>query len=163
MDGEGCIAAVARFDGRGASDVSDASDAVDLGLQLGPVRPPLAVVGELVRSVAALAADAGAERIAVDLDPECRFAANVLAASGLDWQIRPTCRGAVAEARIGDAGATEAASMASSASVVRARPRGVTVLPTAEGPSPRSDPRWTARRAHRSERLLEHLASHGRR
>lgn len=49
-----------------------------------------------------------------------------------------------------------------SESVVRKRTRGVTVLPSAEGPSLRSDPRWTAERARRAERLLGRLAA-GRR
>jgi hypothetical protein len=48
-------------------------------------------------------------------------------------------------------------------SVVRTRSRGVTVLPSAEGPSPRSDPRWTRRRAQRSARLLARLVARRRR
>jgi hypothetical protein len=48
-------------------------------------------------------------------------------------------------------------------SVVRTRSRGVTVLPSAEGPSPRSDPRWTRRRAQRSARLLAGMVARRRR
>jgi hypothetical protein len=39
-------------------------------------------------------------------------------------------------------------------------PKGVTVLPSAEGPSLRSDRRWNARRAQRSEQLLRRLVAH---
>ncbi|HKE77437.1 MAG TPA: hypothetical protein VKB57_27705 [Acidimicrobiales bacterium] len=49
-----------------------------------------------------------------------------------------------------------------SKSVVRKPAPGVTVLPSAEGPSIRSDPRWTAERARRAERLLGRLVA-GRR
>ena len=44
-----------------------------------------------------------------------------------------------------------------STSVVRKHARGVTVLPSAEGPSLRSDPRWTRDRARRAQRLLDRL------
>jgi hypothetical protein len=40
---------------------------------------------------------------------------------------------------------------------VRNTTRGVTVMPTAEGPSLRSDPRWTRDAARRAERLLGQL------
>jgi hypothetical protein len=49
-----------------------------------------------------------------------------------------------------------------SKSVVRKPAPGVTVLPSAEGPSLRSDPRWTSERARRAERLLGRLVA-GRR
>jgi len=49
-----------------------------------------------------------------------------------------------------------------SASVIRTHPPGVTVLLTTEGPSPRSDPRWTPQRAERSERLLDRLIARRR-
>jgi hypothetical protein len=42
-------------------------------------------------------------------------------------------------------------------SQVRNTTRGVTVMPTAEGPSLRSDPRWTRDAARRAERLLGRL------
>ncbi|HET6773739.1 MAG TPA: hypothetical protein VFH36_10550 [Acidimicrobiales bacterium] len=45
------------------------------------------------------------------------------------------------------------------ASVVRKRARGVTVLPSAEGRSLRSDPRWTRDGARRTDRLLERLVA----
>jgi hypothetical protein len=44
-----------------------------------------------------------------------------------------------------------------STSVVRKHAQGVTVLPSAEGPSLRSDPRWTRDRARRAQRLLDRL------
>lgn len=47
-------------------------------------------------------------------------------------------------------------------SVVRHKTPGVTVLRSVEGPSLRSDPRWTAERAERAERLLDRLIA-GRR
>jgi hypothetical protein len=43
------------------------------------------------------------------------------------------------------------------ASVVRKHAHGVTVVPSAEGPSLRSDPRWTRDRARRAQRLLDRL------
>ncbi len=49
------------------------------------------------------------------------------------------------------------------ASVVRKRSRGVTVLPSAEGRSLRSDPRWTTDGARRADRLLERLVALRRR
>lgn len=49
--------------------------------------------------------------------------------------------------------------MTASTSVVRTNAPGVTVLPTAEGPSPRSDPRWTRGRAERAARLLARLVA----
>jgi hypothetical protein len=45
------------------------------------------------------------------------------------------------------------------ASVVRTRARGVTVMPSAEGRSLRSDPRWTRDGARRTDRLLERLVT----
>jgi hypothetical protein len=48
-------------------------------------------------------------------------------------------------------------------SIVRKGASGVTVLPSAEGPSPRSDPRWTSERAHRTDRLLGRLLARKRR
>jgi hypothetical protein len=45
------------------------------------------------------------------------------------------------------------------ASVVHKRARGVTVLPSAEGRSLRSDPRWTRDGARRTDRLLERLVA----
>ncbi|HET6952773.1 MAG TPA: hypothetical protein VFI47_20495, partial [Acidimicrobiales bacterium] len=50
-----------------------------------------------------------------------------------------------------------------SASVVRNTTRGVTVMPTAEGPSPRSDPRWTAEGARRAGQVLDRLIARRRR
>jgi hypothetical protein len=47
-------------------------------------------------------------------------------------------------------------------SIVRRRASGVTVLPSAEGPSPRSDPRWTPERVHRTDRLLGRLVARKR-
>ncbi len=47
-------------------------------------------------------------------------------------------------------------------SIVRRRANGVTVLPSAEGPSLRSDPRWTPERAHRTDRLLGRLVARKR-
>jgi hypothetical protein len=156
-DAHGCTAAVALFDGPATGDTK-----VELALQLGPVRPPVDVVGELVRSIAVVAAEAGADRLVVDFDPECQFAGDVLAASGLDWRVRGSGNRTVAEVALGVARATSAVPEAGRASVVRAHPKGVTILASAEGPSLRSDPRWTAQRAHRSERLLERLVSAGR-
>jgi hypothetical protein len=49
------------------------------------------------------------------------------------------------------------------ASVVHRRSRGVTVLPSAEGRSLRSDPRWTSARARRADRLLGRLVALRRR
>jgi hypothetical protein len=45
------------------------------------------------------------------------------------------------------------------ASVVRKGAKGVTVLPSAEGRSLRSDPRWTRDGARRTDRLLERLVA----
>jgi len=47
-------------------------------------------------------------------------------------------------------------------SLLRRRAPGVTVLPSAEGPSLRSDPRWTAERARRAQRLLDRLIARQR-
>ena len=47
-------------------------------------------------------------------------------------------------------------------SVVRKRTEGVTVLPSAEGRSLRSDPRWTRDGARRADRLLQRLVSRRR-
>jgi hypothetical protein len=47
-------------------------------------------------------------------------------------------------------------------SIVRRPASGVTVLPSAEGPSPRSDPRWTPEGAHRADRLLGRLVARKR-
>jgi hypothetical protein len=47
-------------------------------------------------------------------------------------------------------------------SIVRRLVSGVTILPSAEGPSLRSDPRWTAERAHRTDRLLGRLVARKR-
>ena len=38
----------------------------------------------------------------------------------------------------------------------------MTVLPSAEGPSPQSDPRWTPERVHRTDRLLGRLVARKR-
>ena len=144
-DAQGCTAAVALFDGPTTGDTK-----VELALQLGPVRPPVDVVGELVRSIAVVAAEAGAGRLVVDFDPECQFAGDVLSASGLDWRVRGSGDRTVAEVALGVAGATSAVPEAGHASVgPPAHPKGVTILASAEGPSLRSDPRWTARRARR--------------
>jgi hypothetical protein len=48
-------------------------------------------------------------------------------------------------------------------SVVRKRADGVTVLPSAEGRSLRSDPRWTSDGARRTDRLLGRLVARHRR
>ena len=42
------------------------------------------------------------------------------------------------------------------------RRTSVTVLPSAEGPSPRSDPRWTSEQVHRTDRLLGRLVARKR-
>jgi hypothetical protein len=47
-------------------------------------------------------------------------------------------------------------------SVVRKHAQGVTVVPSAEGPSLRSDPRWTRDRARRAQRLLDRLLARRR-
>ena len=47
-------------------------------------------------------------------------------------------------------------------SVVRMRARGVTVLPSAEGRSLQSDPRWSSDAARRADRLLERLVARRR-
>jgi hypothetical protein len=47
-------------------------------------------------------------------------------------------------------------------SLLRRRAPGVTVLPSAEGPSLRSDPRWTAERARRAQRFLDRLIARQR-
>jgi hypothetical protein len=47
-------------------------------------------------------------------------------------------------------------------SLLRRRARGVTVLPSAEGPSMRSDPRWTTERARRAQRFLDRLIARQR-
>jgi hypothetical protein len=149
--------AVARLDGPSGGDAR-----VELSLKVGPVRPPVEIVGELVRSIATLAADSGAELLAVDLDPRSRFTQDVLTASGLDWRVRRTGAAACAEVTLTDTTVPSRSQEACSTSVVRAHPKGVTVLPSAEGPSLRSDPRWNARRAQRSERLLRSLITRGR-
>jgi hypothetical protein len=97
----------------------------------------------------------------VDVDPRCQFACDVLAASGLDWHVRSAADAATAEVPLGEPQTATAPqeAAAGSVSVVRTHPKGVTVLPTAEGPSLRSDPRWTARRARRSTQLLERLVT----
>jgi hypothetical protein len=59
--------------------------------------------------------------------------------------------------RDADAVTDGSASGDDAASVVRKRARGVTVLPSAEGRSLRSDPRWTRDGARRTDRLLERL------
>jgi hypothetical protein len=153
VDARGRTMAWASFDG------SATSDCVELSLVLGPLRPPTELVGELVRRAATLAADAGASRLVIDFDPGSRLTREVMAASSLDWRERPTSDGAVAEVSLGEAVAPEGAPVAGNASVVRTHPRGVTLLPSAEGPSLRSDPRWTAGRARRSDRLLDHLVA----
>lgn len=47
-------------------------------------------------------------------------------------------------------------------SLLRRRARGVTVMPSAEGPSLRSDPRWTTERARRAQRFLDRLIARQR-
>ncbi|HEX5947739.1 MAG TPA: hypothetical protein VFY82_15750, partial [Acidimicrobiales bacterium] len=47
-------------------------------------------------------------------------------------------------------------------SVVRGRSRGVTVLPSAEGRSLQSDPRWTSDAARRADNLLARLVARRR-
>jgi hypothetical protein len=47
-------------------------------------------------------------------------------------------------------------------SVVRARSRGVTVLPSAEGRSLQSDPRWSSDAARRADHLLARLVARRR-
>jgi hypothetical protein len=151
VDAGGRAVASARFDG------AEASDRVELSLVLGPGRPPpTELIGELVRATAALAASAGAGRLVVDFDPACRLAQGVVAASGLDWRVRPTRDGAVAELSLDE---TVAPAPPRNASVVRTHPPGVTVMPSAEGPSLRSDPRWTPGQARRTDRLLGRLVA----
>jgi hypothetical protein len=112
-DAQGRTAAVARFDGPATGDTR-----VELSLQLGPVRPPAEIVGELVRSAAALATEAGANRFEVDYDPVCGFARDVLAASELAWQVRESGDRALAEIALADTRGTAAPPVAGSASVV---------------------------------------------
>ena len=82
------------------------------------------------------AAGAGAGRLVVDFDPACRLAQDVVAASGLDWRCGPPGRcGRRAVARRVCSPAPPR-----NASVVRTHPPGVTVMPSAEGTSLRSDP-----------------------
>jgi hypothetical protein len=61
--------------------------------------------------------------------------------------------------RDADAMTDGSASGDDAASVVRKRARGVTVMPSAEGRSLRSDPRWTRDGARRTDRLLERLVT----
>jgi hypothetical protein len=150
VDAGGRAVASARFDG------AEASDRVEMSLVLGPGRPPTELIGELVRATAALAAGAGANRLVVEFDPVCRLAHAVMAASGLDWRVGATRDGAVAELSPDETVAPTPAPPRN-ASVVRTHPPGVTVMPSAEGPSLRSDPRWTPVRARRTERLLGRL------
>jgi hypothetical protein len=156
VDANGRTMASANFDG------PETSDYVELSLVLGPLRPPTEIAGELVRAAVALAADADSRRLVVDFDRDCQLARDVVTASGLDWRVRPTSVGAVAEVSLRKAAAPAEAPAAANASVVRTHPPGVTVMPSAEGPSPRSDPRWTVRRARRSERLLDRLVTQHR-
>jgi hypothetical protein len=155
VDAGGRAVASARFDG------AEASDRVELSLVLGPGRPRTEVVGELVRAIATLAAGAGAGRLVVDFDPACRLAQDVLAASGLDWRVRATRDGAVAELSL-DETVAPAPVPRRNASVVRTHAPGVTVMPSAEGPSLRSDPRWTPGQARQTDRLLGRLVAQRR-
>jgi hypothetical protein len=50
-----------------------------------------------------------------------------------------------------------AVSLLNRSSIVRKKARGVTILPSAEGPSLRSDPRWTRAGVLRAERLIDRL------
>jgi hypothetical protein len=147
--------ASARFDG------AEASDRVELSLVLGPGRPPTELIGELVRAIATLAASAGAGRLVVDFDPACRLAQSVVAASGLDWRVRATHDGAIAELSL-DESVGQAPVPPRNASVVRTHPPGVTVMPSAEGPSLRSDPRWTPGQARRTDQFLGRLVAQRR-
>jgi hypothetical protein len=153
-DARGRTAAVAHFDGPATG-----TGRVELSLQLGPARPAVEIVGRLVRSIAALAIDSGADRMTVTFDPRCQLAHDVMAASGLDWHVSRNGDAACAEVGLADTGVDAPFHEARSTSVVRTHPKGVTVLPSAEGPSPRSDPRWSAPHARRSERLLERLVT----
>lgn len=155
MDASGRAVASARFDG------AEASDRVELSLVLGPDRPPIELIGELVRATAALAASAGAGRLIVDFDPACRLAQDVVAASGLDWRVRATDGGAMAEVSL-DEDVPPVPAPPHDSSVVRRHPPGVTVLPSAEGPSLRSDPRWTPAQARRTDRFLGRLVAQHR-
>jgi hypothetical protein len=153
VDAGGRAVASARFEG------AEASDRVEMSLVLGPGRrPPTELIGELVRATAALAAGAGAGRLVVDFDPACRLAQAVVAASGLDWRVRATRDGAVAELSLDETVAPTPVPPRN-ASVVRTHPPGVTVMPSAEGPSLRSDPRWTPGHARRTDRLLGRLVA----
>lgn len=152
VDAGGRALASARFDG------AEESDGVELSLVLGPSRPPTELIGELVRATAELAAGAGAGRLVVDFDPACRLAQDVVAASGLDWRVRATRDGAVAELSL-DETVAPTPLPPRNASVVRTHPPGVTVMPSAEGPSLRSDPRWTPGQARRTDRLLGRLVA----
>lgn len=91
VDAAGRTAAVADLYGPASCDW------VELSLQLGPERPPAEAVGELVRVAAGLAADAGADRVIVELDPARRLLREVVAASGLDWRVVTTDGTALAE------------------------------------------------------------------
>lgn len=61
-----------------------------------------------------------------------------------------------------DDGTTRGAVSDTKRSVVRARSRGVTVLPSAEGRSLPSDPRWTSDAARRADNLLARLVARRR-
>lgn len=61
-----------------------------------------------------------------------------------------------------DDGTTCGAASDTKLSVVRGRSRGVTVLPSAEGRSLQSDPRWTSDAARRADDLLARLVARRR-
>ena len=61
-----------------------------------------------------------------------------------------------------DDGTTRGAVSDTKRSVVRDRSRGVTVLPSAEGRSLQSDPRWTSDAARRADHLLARLVARRR-
>jgi len=84
VDSAGGTAAVADLYGPATRDW------VELSLQLGPERPPPDVVGELARVAAGVAANAGADRLIVELDPAHPLLREAIAASGLDWRVVTT-------------------------------------------------------------------------
>ena len=74
---------------------------VGFGLQFGADRPPNDVIRQLVLAAARLAAQAGAERLVVDLPPGGRVLREVVEASGLAWHIVVTDESAWADLVLG--------------------------------------------------------------
>lgn len=94
VDPEGTAAAVAHV------DIADCTHQGRLSVRIGPRRPPAGVLGQLVRLVGALAGDRGARTLQVHYDPDSELAAQVMAASGLEWTVHEACEGNTAVAPI---------------------------------------------------------------